>query len=382
MPAARLTGPLWPLRPPPLPDELLSSWMTRLGTAHGISWRAVALHMNVGSTSVPPDVDYILWPVIRDTLALRTGRSPDEVNTLTLKSFLARLGTNLARQSTQMPHWITRLGWVPAGRRRGTPREFFGLHYCPLCLASDPVPYFRQAWRLAWPVCVTHSVVLVDRCHVCGHAVGPVTKRTAKGGPRKVEVWNAIRLCAYCAAPRSEAPALPVTGEECAAVSHWLLVLTDGRVTLPDGSIESSHEYLGMARRIAELLSADGPEHDAIRETVQRRAGIHVPRQRWQTEYQEIESAAIETRRPVLRAVAWLMAAWPERLLDVCLTSAGHRSLGAHDGPFGAESEREDRRWALLSVSQESLDATYFRTPLDQVLHDRLRERYTGKVLT
>ncbi len=40
--------------------------------------------------------------------------------------------------------------------------------YCPACLASDCIPYFRQSWRLASTyICPLHKVILRDSCPHC-----------------------------------------------------------------------------------------------------------------------------------------------------------------------------------------------------------------------
>lgn len=43
-----------------------------------------------------------------------------------------------------------------------------GIQFCPLCLKTDAIPYFRVKWRFAWTVvCDEHSVMLCDRCPAC-----------------------------------------------------------------------------------------------------------------------------------------------------------------------------------------------------------------------
>lgn len=44
--------------------------------------------------------------------------------------------------------------------------------YCPACLRSDEIPYFRQSWRLASAyICPIHKLILRDSCHSCNHRI-------------------------------------------------------------------------------------------------------------------------------------------------------------------------------------------------------------------
>jgi hypothetical protein len=44
--------------------------------------------------------------------------------------------------------------------------------YCPVCLASDQTPYFRQSWRLASTyICPLHRLILRDSCHRCNNRI-------------------------------------------------------------------------------------------------------------------------------------------------------------------------------------------------------------------
>lgn len=44
--------------------------------------------------------------------------------------------------------------------------------YCPECLRSDPVPYFRDAWRFAsCYLCFQHRGVMLDACSKCGRRI-------------------------------------------------------------------------------------------------------------------------------------------------------------------------------------------------------------------
>src|SRR5699024_7518501 len=63
--------------------------------------------------------------------------------------------------------WLLALGTRNRARHGGQ-------QFCPLCLAQDPTPYFRRAWRLAWHVgCSIHEVLLNDACPACQAPIEP-----------------------------------------------------------------------------------------------------------------------------------------------------------------------------------------------------------------
>lgn len=137
---------LWPLRPPPQPDELLTSWITRL--AHGLGLR-------------PVNLLEIVWPDGCDFTALDWAAEPE------LLAFLAKrtdqpVGVVAGMQLKLGGDWSEFLhqNWNGAA-----------LQFCPACL-SEAVPYFRRGWRLAfWRVCHVHCLALLDACSRCGSAV-------------------------------------------------------------------------------------------------------------------------------------------------------------------------------------------------------------------
>lgn len=158
---------LWPLRPAPGPDELLTSWITRL--AHGLGLR-------------PANLLEIVWPDGCDFATLDWAAEPD------LLAFLA--------ERTDQPVDVLTAMQLKLG---GDPSEFLhqnwngpALQFCPACL-SEAVPYFRRSWRLAfWRVCDVHHLALPDAATVavpCGLTI--CFRRTAAS----VFVGTAARIC-------------------------------------------------------------------------------------------------------------------------------------------------------------------------------------------
>lgn len=155
-----LTGDYFPYHPKPLPDELLSSWLTRIAHGHGQTLRSFCRAVWPKSEYGYCDVDNLVERNLVVTLAEKTGVEPLRVRATTLVHYEGRL----MRAFSPKGDWILR-GGLDSGDKR------VRLQYCPRCLAEDPVPYFRRAWRLGlFCACIRHKTVLLDRCAYC-HAL-------------------------------------------------------------------------------------------------------------------------------------------------------------------------------------------------------------------
>jgi len=158
-----LSGDYFPYHPKPLPDELLSSWLTRIAHGHGQTLRSFCQAVWPKSGYGYCDIDNLAERRLIVTLAERTGVEPLRVRATTLVDYEGRL----MRVFSPKGNWILR-GSLECGDNR--PR----LQYCPRCLAEDPVPYFRRAWRIGlFCSCIRHETVLLDRCAYCHAVIAP-----------------------------------------------------------------------------------------------------------------------------------------------------------------------------------------------------------------
>lgn len=132
---------LWPFRPKPHQDELLSSWMTRLAFGHGLKFSA--LLAIVGTDVNPATLDWKADLLLLQMLAERTTQSV---------AGLERLCLRLGKRAEDL---LYRNSFGPA------------LQYCSACLAESA--YFRRSWRLSFVrFCARHRAVLADSCSQCG----------------------------------------------------------------------------------------------------------------------------------------------------------------------------------------------------------------------
>lgn len=158
-------GKVWPAHPKPLPDELLSSWIVRLAEANAIKLQTLSwMLFGNGRSPWNRDIDRNAPPWLIRVISDHTGINYWEAFHTTLVTYRTRLYPR--RQAAGQLRWI-----LPV-RSYGMRRRAFGQQFCPQCLASDPQPYFRKRWRVAFfTYCPEHHMELHDACPACGAPV-------------------------------------------------------------------------------------------------------------------------------------------------------------------------------------------------------------------
>jgi hypothetical protein len=148
----------WIIRPRPFPDELLSSWMTRLAHAHGVSLRCFVNETWPGQRVLAASLDMsppdgILWE-----LAHRADLPIENIHRLLVSELVNpryRGHSEEFRQLNRLPRLLRSV--LPTGTQ-----------VCPECLASDPSPYLRRSWRLSTvTACPRHKRLLTVLCRTC-----------------------------------------------------------------------------------------------------------------------------------------------------------------------------------------------------------------------
>ncbi|MDD5250600.1 MAG: TniQ family protein, partial [Rhodocyclaceae bacterium] len=149
---------LWPIHPKPFDGEILSSWLSRIGDGLGLSlyqFRKLCLPKTVGESS---DIDQITNPDFFEALSRGAGITADQARRTGFVSDEGRVYSRLVFNNLE---WIAPLSIMDKGRRRAS------LPFCPSCLATDKVPYYRKHWRYGFhPVCPEHGL-LTNLCPEC-----------------------------------------------------------------------------------------------------------------------------------------------------------------------------------------------------------------------
>jgi hypothetical protein len=181
-----LTSPLWPIRYKPLPDELLSCWLVRLAHGHGLKVQTFCNQIFGSRLQVwNRDVDRLAPAWLVEELSRRTGTPLDVARSTTLRAYEGSLYQHFRSAGA--------LQWILTLKMYHRKREGFGLQFCPTCLASDPIPYFRKRWRVAClTMCHRHKTLLLDRCPACQAAIA-----VHRLDMTKAKAINDLPLC-YC----------------------------------------------------------------------------------------------------------------------------------------------------------------------------------------
>lgn len=150
----------WPVKVTPLRDELLSSWLHRLALAHGLSPRHFGEELGFGSGTWSARLDLALPGTVLNLLHHQTGVDRDRIMAMTI-------GAKKWRPL------LLPLRRVQAERKHATWQQF-----CPVCLAEDETPYFRQEWRrTSFMTCRRHRRGLLDRCPSRRQGLAPFNQR-------------------------------------------------------------------------------------------------------------------------------------------------------------------------------------------------------------
>lgn len=160
-----LSGKIWPAHPHPLPNEILSSWIVRVAAANGVRLQPLCW-MLFGNAQSPwnRDIDRNAPPWLIKSFSQHTGINYWDIFHTTLVTYRTRLYPR--RQS------VGQLRWILPVKHHGMQRTAFGQQFCPECLATDEIPYFRKQWRVAlFTYCPEHHVMLYDACPGCSEPV-------------------------------------------------------------------------------------------------------------------------------------------------------------------------------------------------------------------
>jgi transposase-like protein len=209
--------------------------------------------------------------------------------------------------------------WVLARHLRVRPQRRFGLQYCPSCLVSDEVPYFRRHWRLAFVVlCPTHRVLLLDRCQKCGAAVS-YERQSAKSLTYN-KLWI-LTQCHECSTDlrewASDRYSNAVDAAELEFQASLEVTLRRGWIQLPNNGAVYSHLFFsGLYHMISRLI--DGQIGSRLQTALRQNYGINLPIDFSTGQKILLERLDVVQRRGLLHAVNRLLQDWPDRFVEFC----------------------------------------------------------------
>ncbi len=248
-----MTASLFLIRPAPLSGESLSSWRQRSGWRNGYTFFPMPDERNRRT-----DPDLGLYQPDIDWLAQGHGVSVDAVTSLSLKSQVGKFLEPFEPRS--QPRW-----WLRA--RYGHDQRPYGPMFCPKCLAQDPVPYFRLAWRFAFVTeCVEHRCTLLDQCPSC---IRPPWPGGVGVKDRLSSQFDAFNLCWHCGLNLSKISTNESTSNTSSVFLHGLHT---GRMAVGGHSfpvIEALHALRGICqlflrKRARQVIAASAEKWAAL----------------------------------------------------------------------------------------------------------------------
>jgi len=212
------------ITPKPQQNELLSSWLTRVAFAHGMTLNNFFSRFirHDGTALTRTDIDFQYNPKLWNALAEKSKIDIKTIQNLSLRSEEGYLFTcnECLYPPTQIRKLVDR-------------RTHFGLMYCPKCLEEDEHPYFRQEWRyLFYNACSKHGIYLKDRCGICFERVRL----------RKMSIDNKIIFCHKCKRDLSQTTPTKVLeeySEGLEAISWFQNGLKNGYFTIENTKVSS-----------------------------------------------------------------------------------------------------------------------------------------------
>lgn len=189
-----------PLAPPPLPGELLASWIGRLACLYDAPLEGLWYEL-AGSPAVE--------------LAL-IGHNQPGGNGLREQFARIAIATRSEVGAVAATAMSTMLPAAPAAWLRSEIVSTYQIPWCPACLRDDVAhhrpPYLRRLWAAGCVViCRRHRAVLVDTCPSCQRRTPPVFRWEGGGSVLVCATCEAL-LHGYAIGPPSDAGDAP-TGD-------------------------------------------------------------------------------------------------------------------------------------------------------------------------
>ncbi len=306
---------LWLFRPKPLDDELLSSWLVRCAYAnvrklHSFCTSTWGTRHHFWERDLDRTTDIRLLAVLAES----TNTARSRAYSTTLAAYEGLLFERFVSSGG--------LPWVMPIVKKGRKRFGYGMQFCPRCLATDEVPYYRRSWRLScFVVCPVHGCYLHDCCPSCG---APVTFHQGDYGEKVLPYNITATECNKCRLDRRSIQPVQCSGNErqnrlMALQTSFADAIRTGWALQPGGTekhIMALSYFSGLHDLVRALCSRS--RTGRLREGCEVEMGI----EDLEAELSIIgafDSFRLKERTKVLKMAAWLIERWSDRLIDIAL---------------------------------------------------------------
>ncbi|MGB9182231.1 MAG: TniQ family protein, partial [Pyrinomonadaceae bacterium] len=305
---------LWPVHLKPMSGEILSSWLIRLSTVHGLTpFRFVSA---IGTTPqnlwLRRDIDRVDNQAFFELLAEKTCTSFTTVLSTTLTEYQGKVF------ESSLPSGVT--PWlIPRDNVHIRNSKYFSVQYCPSCLSQDKEPYFRRQWRLAFAIfCVKHKTPLLDRCTKCGQAINFYLNTSKEQVNRSLS----LIICYRCNFDLRKATVKAVISPDTAMLKfqkHLLESAGQEWIEIPHiGQIPSLLYFEGL-RHLAYALVGSHKYTNNLLKTALQYYGIQ-NESTWLPRKSTFETLGITTRRVAIIIMQKLLNNWPDEFINFSRT--------------------------------------------------------------
>lgn len=356
-PIPKLEDIFGPMRLPipllPLEDELFSSWFVRVAHANGLRCNHLArILTGRGRPLFHGDIDRGIWKTPAYRLAELVGTTYEAAEKTLLSTYRPFLWPSHSLKGI----WPFVL---PVSTKDHKERKY-GFQYCPCCLLTDTVPFYRRYWRLAFVVvCDVHGIKLRDRCP---HCAAPIAIQRADIKSRYLHKTPSLRHCSSCHQSLCDVSAAEKINEVLLSSQRLILSTLDRGWININGRVIYSHLFFHGLRMLMSFL--DDPRHSGRLQF--RLNGLHIAK---------LESAEPKARRfggfeqndakrrfELAGATAWIFQQWPNQFFDVLTL---HRFNSTSILRFNGRSDSAVPYWLWEPVWEHLNKTMYVPTTIE-----------------
>lgn len=298
----KLSGEYWPVRPKPFEDETISSWFLRIIKANigdQPIHRFCRIEFGPNVSIWTRDTDRNISKEVLEILSKKSGVQIHTIENMLLGSYQ---GTVFEKHNPKgASKWILPIGVYHRIRNR------FGQQWCPLCLATDPIPYYRRQWRMAFSsCCLKHGRLLRDRCYYCASPCMP-----HRGN---------FLDCSKC--KRSLLNQYQSKAESVAMQAEYILYKRslDGLTTLDHKTYINPIVYFDIWHRLLGVMHSSKRAPELRRQVSKLRGGIEILETAQKTD-NLFEYLGPRDRHSLIGLTSNIITGWPFMLVGLCAES-------------------------------------------------------------
>lgn len=207
--------------------------------------------------------------------------------------------------------WVLSMGVHQRGQKNS-------IQYCPVCISTDKVPYFRTYWRLGFlTACHIHNVCFLDNCCRCGASIDLVRYEKKRG--EYFQQFDCLK-CSQCSFDLRDAPKIKPCYYELKANQEHFGLLIKGYGSVGSLNFNYSHIYYDGFKRIMSfiLCSKKGVEMFEYIVDINNLDRKCVDDRRVIRQHSEPEHLPINMRQVSVIFSSYIMRDWPVSFIRIC----------------------------------------------------------------